>query len=209
MRNRQIHSVRQRLPDDPRRVEHRTVEAGSDEVRSSVVSLRQHDAAVAAAQTAAHGLFERDVAAAARGLRPAARPRASSGRAAHVELTRLPPACERRQRVAERRGDEAARRPGCHPRLPAPTRTPSRSNAPRNTAPGAARAVEQRRRACPRASAPRPGSRTAPARRRRRPSTLPPVDRLVRTVAPAGRDSDARARVRPRTAARCRRRFAC
>ena len=71
-------SVCQCLPDDPARVEHRAVEARPHEMRRAVAVLRQHDAAVAAAEAAAHDLFERDVAAAGRALRRAARRRASS-----------------------------------------------------------------------------------------------------------------------------------
>src|SRR4051812_1791021 len=55
--------MRQRVPQNLCGVEHRTLDTRSDEMRWSATGSRQHDAAVAAAKTAAHDLLERYVAA--------------------------------------------------------------------------------------------------------------------------------------------------
>jgi len=58
-------SVRERVPDNPRGIEHGSVDARSHEVRRAALVAREHDAAVAAAKPAAHDLLERHVAGAA------------------------------------------------------------------------------------------------------------------------------------------------
>ena len=158
---------------------------------------RQHDAAVAAAEAAAHHLFERDLAAAsvrrgdgsdtARiiGVGPAdVEPDVtSSGRA--------------RQRRFERHGDAAVRAAaavlgGAHDADAEPLEDIDTVEIRR-----AAGAVKQRRRRAARDRAPRRASRTAPDRRRRRPSMLPPADRRARTAGRADRGTAA-ARPAPR-----------
>src|SRR3982750_2134020 len=61
--------MRQRVPQNLRRLEDRAVDTRSDEMRWSASGSRQHDATVAAAEAAAHDLLERYVTA------PAIRPR--------------------------------------------------------------------------------------------------------------------------------------
>src|SRR3954470_1371894 len=53
-------SMRERVPDDPGRVEDRPLDAGAQVMRSAAAVAGENDAAVAAAETAAHNLFERD-----------------------------------------------------------------------------------------------------------------------------------------------------
>src|SRR5262245_36178090 len=81
---------RYRVPDDPRGVEHWTVDAGSRVVWLAARALtREDDAAVAPAETAPHDLFERNVArAAVRRGQLGARAH-HRRRAAHEQLYRL------------------------------------------------------------------------------------------------------------------------
>src|SRR5262245_61376025 len=99
-------SVRKGFPDDASRVEHRTVEARTNEVRRSAGLPGQDDAAVAAAEAAAHDLFERHIARRAVEFGNC-RNRAHHGRRpAHIQLHGLA-WTQRFERVAERHGDES------------------------------------------------------------------------------------------------------
>ena len=85
-----------------RRVEHRTIEARSDEVRALAGVRRQDDAAVAAAEAAAHDLFERDRAGSPVLLGQPSRRRASSASVRTRTTGSASPGVQRRERVAER-----------------------------------------------------------------------------------------------------------
>src|SRR4029079_6836810 len=99
------------VPEDARGVEHRAVDTGSYEMwRAAASRSRQDDATVTPAETAAHDLFERDVASAA-----VCRCELGNGphhgcRAARVQSYFLRPG-RRSQRRLESRGDKSTRSP--------------------------------------------------------------------------------------------------
>src|SRR5262249_52057981 len=99
---------RNRVPDDALRIEHGSFDARAGVVRLAAVgAAREDDAAVAAAEAAAHDLLQRDVAGAAVRAREVRAGAHHGCRAADIELDRIaegPPF----ERVAERHGDPAA-----------------------------------------------------------------------------------------------------
>ena len=180
-----------------------------DVVRSALRVAHADDAAVAAAQAAAHDAFDRQLRRAAvrggeRGRRPPAWPRAAG--VDHDRAARV-------RRGASARSSGTVTRPRS-PRLPSSVAsTSSHAEALEDGRGRTARRPSARRRTAWSArrgpGAPRRAWRTARGRRRRRPSTPRPAGRPART---AGRADRGRRSARPATrrrAAGCRRRRAC